>query len=97
MSVDPRIPRAFTSATEGEPHAPTGRTGPAPPDPLRLCVATTVALIAWLVSPPVAVIGFATLAIVAYVRAYRAGLLACLLYTSPSPRDRSLSRMPSSA
>lgn len=76
MSVDPRIPRAFTSATEGEPHAPTGRTGPAPPDPLRLCVATTVALIAWLVSPPVAVIGFATLAIVAYVRAYRAGLLA---------------------
>ena len=24
-------------------------------------------------------------------------LLACLLYTSPSPRDRSLSRMPSSA
>ena len=23
--------------------------------------------------------------------------LACLLYTSPSPRDRSLSRMPSSA
>ena len=25
------------------------------------------------------------------------GLLVCLLYTSPSPRDRSLSRMPSSA
>ena len=25
------------------------------------------------------------------------GVLACLLYTSPSPRDRSLSRMPSSA
>ena len=25
------------------------------------------------------------------------GLKACLLYTSPSPRDRSLSRMPSSA
>ena len=25
------------------------------------------------------------------------GLMACLLYTSPSPRDRSLSRMPSSA
>ena len=24
-------------------------------------------------------------------------LLGCLLYTSPSPRDRSLSRMPSSA
>ena len=26
-----------------------------------------------------------------------AGLSTCLLYTSPSPRDRSLSRMPSSA
>ena len=24
-------------------------------------------------------------------------VIACLLYTSPSPRDRSLSRMPSSA
>ena len=29
--------------------------------------------------------------------AVKAGLLNCLLYTSPSPRDRSLSRMPSSA
>ena len=27
----------------------------------------------------------------------RPPLLICLLYTSPSPRDRSLSRMPSSA
>ena len=26
-----------------------------------------------------------------------ASLLTCLLYTSPSPRDRSISRMPSSA
>ena len=25
------------------------------------------------------------------------GIIVCLLYTSPSPRDRSLSRMPSSA
>ena len=25
------------------------------------------------------------------------GVLTCLLYTSPSPRDRSVSRMPSSA
>ena len=28
---------------------------------------------------------------------WSASLLTCLLYTSPSPRDRSLSRMPSSA
>ena len=27
----------------------------------------------------------------------RVELMGCLLYTSPSPRDRSLSRMPSSA
>ena len=27
----------------------------------------------------------------------RANIPGCLLYTSPSPRDRSLSRMPSSA
>ena len=30
-------------------------------------------------------------------RVYAANNRACLLYTSPSPRDRSLSRMPSSA
>ena len=30
-------------------------------------------------------------------RAHDAGLKACLLYTSPSPRDATLSRMPSSA
>ena len=77
MSVDPRIPRAFASATEEDPHAPAGHDAPsAPPDPLRLCVATTVALIAWVLSPPVAVVVFGTLAIVAYVRAYRSGLLA---------------------
>ena len=29
--------------------------------------------------------------------AYVSGLKSCLLYTSPSPRDRSVSRMPSSA
>ena len=28
---------------------------------------------------------------------YAAEQLGCLLYTSPSPRDRSISRMPSSA
>ena len=30
-------------------------------------------------------------------RPAEAGILACLLYTSPSPRDATLSRMPSSA
>ena len=32
-----------------------------------------------------------------YRRAHRRGWLSCLLYTSPSPRDRTRSRMPSSA
>ena len=34
---------------------------------------------------------------VAGAMAVRFGFRCCLLYTSPSPRDRSLSRMPSSA
>ena len=32
-----------------------------------------------------------------YAEQYYQHVKACLLYTSPSPRDRSLSRMPSSA
>ena len=32
-----------------------------------------------------------------YAKYYDLDLLGCLLYTSPSPRDRSVSRMPSSA
>ncbi len=50
-------------------------------DPLRLCIFTTIAVIAWLVSPPVAVLAFSTLGMRGYVRAYRAGLLRsrCLL------------------
>ena len=33
----------------------------------------------------------------AYDARYKRWVLACLLYTSPSPRDRTRSRMPSSA
>ena len=32
-----------------------------------------------------------------YTKRYRDMYLCCLLYTSPSPRDATLSRMPSSA
>jgi hypothetical protein len=47
---------------------------PAIPDPLSLCVYTTVALLAWIFSPglTVAVFGFAGLR--AYAKAWRAGL-----------------------
>ena len=46
----------------------------APFDPIRLCVYTTIALIAWIVSPPVMLMAMSTLGIVGYVRAMRAGL-----------------------
>ncbi len=48
-------------------------SAPAPYDPLRLCVYTTVALIAWLAGP-YAVAGFAGLGLVGYLRARQTGL-----------------------
>lgn len=78
MSTDPRVPAAFRSATEDDPYAASSdhpaAARPAP-DPLRLCVNTTVALIAWLVTPALAVAVFGTIAIVGYAKARRAGLL----------------------
>lgn len=76
---DPRIPAAFRSASAEAPHAPLGSDAPPATvlaDPLKLCVATTVAVIAWLATPPVAVAVFAGVALVAYARARRGGLLA---------------------
>ncbi|MFQ5968018.1 MAG: hypothetical protein ACE5MI_10460, partial [Acidimicrobiia bacterium] len=63
-------PAAFTARPETKPF-----------DPLRLCVFTTVALLAWLLSPPLMVAVMSGLAIVAYGRARRAGVLKsrCLL------------------
>lgn len=46
----------------------------APFDPIRLCVYTTIALLAWLVSPPVMLMAMSALGIAGYVRAMRAGL-----------------------
>jgi hypothetical protein len=45
----------------------------APFDPLRLCVYTTIALLAWVLSPPVAVVWMATLGLIGFVKAQRAG------------------------
>ena len=47
---------------------------PVPFDPIRLCVYTTIALLAWLVSPPVMLMAMSALGIVGYLRAMRAGL-----------------------
>ncbi|NTU86179.1 MAG: hypothetical protein HGA45_43765 [Chloroflexales bacterium] len=50
-------------------------------DPLPYCIYATVSLIAWVVSPPLAVAFFAGLALRKYWRAWRAGLREsdCLL------------------
>jgi hypothetical protein len=55
----------------------TSTLSPAPSvtfDPIRFCVYTTVALLAWLVSPPVMVMAMSGLGLWAYYRAVRAGL-----------------------
>jgi hypothetical protein len=44
------------------------------PDPVRFCVMTTVALLAWLLGPPAMVIAMSALGLWAYRRAARAGL-----------------------
>jgi hypothetical protein len=43
-------------------------------DPLRYCIFTTIALLAWALSPPVAVMLTSGLGLWAYARAWRAGL-----------------------
>ena len=45
-----------------------------PFDPVRFCVLTTVALIAWLIGPPACVMLMSALGLWAYARALRAGL-----------------------
>jgi len=55
---------------------PQASDSPAPPstlDPIRYCVYTTVALLAWLVSPPVMVMAMSGLGLWAYWRACAAG------------------------
>ena len=47
---------------------------PASIDPIRYCVYTTVALLAWLASPPVMVMAMSGLGLWAYWRAVRGGL-----------------------
>ncbi len=45
-----------------------------PFDPIRLCVYTTIALLAWIVSAPVMMMAMSALGLVAYARAMRDGL-----------------------
>jgi hypothetical protein len=58
------------------PHAaqPDPSAAEPPYDPLRLCVFATIALLGWVLGP-VALLGFAVLAVAGYAKARRAGLL----------------------
>ena len=56
------------------PQASDSAAPPATLDPIRYCVYTTVALLAWLVSPPVMVMAMSGLGLWAYWRAVRGGL-----------------------
>jgi hypothetical protein len=67
-------PRASVLRPGGAPPPADGTKVPAPPDPLRLCIYTTIAVLAWLLTPPLVVVWMATLGLVGYVKAYRAGL-----------------------
>lgn len=72
--TDGRIPEDLRRQPDS--HDPDMVAGHVIDDPLRLCIATTVALIAWLVTPALAVTIFGTIAIVGYARARRAGLMS---------------------
>lgn len=71
-----RAARAARTALGSGPPAP-----PAVRDPLPYCIYATVALLAWIFSPALAVACFAALGLRKYWRAYRAGLRAsdCIL------------------
>ena len=73
MSPAGESPRASVLHSDGAP--PTdGANGGAPFDPLRLCVFTTIAVLSWLLTPPLVVVWMATLGLLGYIRAYRQGL-----------------------
>jgi hypothetical protein len=67
-------PRASVLRSGEVPPSADGTKGQAPFDPLRLCIFTTIALLAWLLTPPLVVVWMATLGLLGYVKAYREGL-----------------------
>jgi hypothetical protein len=66
MSGRTEPPAAFQAGTERRPE---------PFDPLRLCVYTTIGVLSWLLTPALVVAVFSGIALVAYSRARRAGLV----------------------
>jgi hypothetical protein len=73
-----REAQAAVQAAAGEPRS---IPPPAILDPLKYCVWTTVALLAWVVTPAAVVAFFGTQGVLAYRRAWKAGLRRsdCLL------------------
>ena len=70
-------PRTSILGTGGLPQPP----GTEPVfDPLRLCIFTTIAILAWLLTPPLVVVWMSTLALIAYWKAHRAGLTRSRCY-----------------
>lgn len=65
MRTEP--PAAFTSM-------PAPESARKEYDPLRLCIFSTIALIAWLITPPLTAALFASVGVAAYIRARRRGL-----------------------
>jgi hypothetical protein len=63
---------------ESQDSAPGGSRSPIPPpairDPVAWCVWATVALLGWLISPPLVTAAFGGAGVWAYARAWRAGL-----------------------
>lgn len=79
MSTADHTPRASVLRSGPPAGSPVGEVE-APFDPLRLCIFTTIAVLAWVLSPPVVVVWMATLGLLGYVKAYRAGLTRSRCY-----------------
>jgi hypothetical protein len=76
------VPDVVTSV-DGKPDR-TQRLGPVDDrveyDPLRLCIYTTIGLIAWLITPALTVAIFGTIGVIGYWRARRRGLASSRCY-----------------
>ena len=79
MSTADNSPRASVLRA-GPPTDPAEGAVEAPFDPLRLCIFTTIALLAWVLTPPLVVVWMATLGLIGYIKAYRAGLTRSRCY-----------------
>jgi len=78
---DPQLPDLSPrTSVLGGGASPEPPTAEGPFDPLRLCIFTTIALLAWLLTPPLVVVWMSTLALVAYGKAHRAGLTRSRCY-----------------